>query len=182
MTAAHGTIAPEVIRRRIHKGKKFDFEVVSYAGASGKTLRREVVRHPGAVVILPILDDGRLCMIRNWRPALEREILELPAGTLEPGEAPGACARRELIEETGYRAATMARLGRFYTSPGLSDERMTAYLARGLRHVGRHLEDDERLTVQPIEADTAYSLIDDGALIDAKSMLALLLARRKGLV
>jgi ADP-ribose pyrophosphatase len=171
-----------VSRRLLHRGRKFDFEVVEFEGRGGKPLTREVVRHPGAVVILPILDGGRLCLIRNWRPALEKEIAELPAGTLEKGEDPEACARRELIEETGYEAGEMEKLGSFYTSPGLSDERMAAFVARRLQHVGQRLEEDERLTVTPMATADAFGMIERGELVDAKSMLTLLWARAKGLV
>jgi ADP-ribose pyrophosphatase len=174
-----------VSRRVLHKGRKFDFEVVEYMGNAGKRLKREIVRHPGAVVILPILEagpGGRICLIRNWRPALEKEIVELPAGTLEKGEAPEACARRELIEETGYEAGAMVKLGSFYTSPGLSDERMTAFVATGLRHVGQRLEEDEHLTVLPVATSQAFAMIESGELVDAKSMLTLLWARARGLV
>ena len=169
-------------RRLLHRGRKFDFELVDYPGPEGKRLQREVVRHPGSVVIVPVLDDGQVVLIRNWRPALEKELLELPAGTLERGEEAEACARRELIEETGYEARSMDRLGRFYTSPGLSDELMTAFVATGLRHVGQRLEEDEQLTVAPMPVSRVLGAIDSGELIDAKSMLSLLLALRKGLI
>jgi ADP-ribose pyrophosphatase len=172
---------PSVSRRVLHKGRKFDFEELEYAGPGGKPVRHHVVRHPGAVVVLPVLGDGRVCLIRNWRAALEKEIYELPAGTLEKGEPPEACAHRELIEETGYEASQVVRLGSFWTSPGLSDELMTAFVAGGLRHVGQRLEKDERMTVCPVESDEAFEMIGRG-LVDAKSMLTLLWARARGLV
>lgn len=169
-------------RRLIHHGVKFDLEMVEFVGEGGRVVVREVVRHPGAVVILPVLDDGKVVLIQNERAALGRAIFELPAGTLEPAEPPEKCAGRELLEETGYRAATIAHLGRFYTSPGMSDELMWAYLARGLHHVGQSLEEDERVTVHPVAAERAFEMIEHGELVDGKSMLTLLLARRKGLV
>ena len=169
-------------RTLIHRGRKFDFELLEFAGSDGTMLRREVVRHPGAVVILPVLDDGRIVLIRNHRPSLDRPLYELPAGTLEPPEEPLACAGRELIEETGYQAATIRPLGRFYTSPGLSDELMWAFVATGLSHVGQRLEPDERLTVHPFAAAAALGMIDSGDLVDGKSMLTLLWAARKGLI
>src|SRR5262245_55411209 len=95
----------EVSRRVLHKGRKFNFEIVSVRSASGKQIEREVVRHPGAVVIVPVLDNGDVVMIRNRRIAIGDWILEFPAGTLEPPELPEKCAARELIEETGYKAA-----------------------------------------------------------------------------
>jgi ADP-ribose pyrophosphatase len=155
-----------VTRTLIHRGRKFDFEQLEFVGSDGKLLRREVVRHPGAVVILPILDDGRIAIIRNHRPSLDRPLYELPAGTLEAGEEPLACAGRELIEETGYQAATIDPLGRFYTSPGLSDELMWAFVATRLTQVGQRLEADERLTVHPTPPATVFGMIESGELMD----------------
>ncbi len=174
--------AQKPTRTLLHKGRKFDFEILEFPGSDGSLLRREVVRHPGAVVILPILDDGQIVLIRNHRPSLDRPLFELPAGTLEPPEAPEACAARELIEETGYKAATIQPLGRFYTSPGLSDELMWAFVASGLTHVGQRLEPDERLTVHPFPAAAVLGMIDSGDLVDGKSMLTLLWAARRGLI
>jgi ADP-ribose pyrophosphatase len=173
-----------ITRRLLHKGRKFDFELVESPGRDGRAVTREVVRHPGAVVVLPLLDppDGRVVLIRNERVAVGKLLYELPAGTLEKDEPPAACARRELIEETGYEAATMTLLGRFYTSPGMSDELMWAYLAVGLTHVGQQLEDGEEVTVWPVEVDKAMEMTDSGELMDAKSMLTLLMAARRGVV
>lgn len=168
--------------RLIHRGAKFDLEVVELVGESGRKIEREVVRHPGAVVILPLREDDRVVLIKNDRPSLGRAIFELPAGTLEPPEAPVACAARELAEETGYKAATLSHLGRFYSSPGMSDELMWAYMATGLEHVGQSLEEDERLTVCPVSVAQAFEYVDSGELMDGKSILTLLLARRMGLL
>src|SRR5882757_5299419 len=97
-----------------------------------KTKTREIVRHPGACVIVPLLDDGRVCLIRNWRVAVNETLIELPAGTLEPPEPPEKTADRELIEETGYRAKKIEFLHAFFLSPGILDEKMHLYLASGL--------------------------------------------------
>ena len=97
---------------------------------SSRTVVRQVVKHPGAVVIMPQLEDGRLLVIAQYRFAVGETVLEFPAGTLEPGEAPLACARRELIEETGYRADHWHALGTIYSSPGFCDERQHLFLAR----------------------------------------------------
>jgi ADP-ribose pyrophosphatase len=167
-------------RRVIHKGRKFDFEMVNVRLPSGRTVEREVVRHPGAVLIVPVLDSGEIVLIRNYRIALGQTILECPAGTLEPPEPPETCAARELIEETGYRAATIQPLGWFYTTPGLTDEKMHAFLARGLSPAGQDLQDDECITVSSVPAAEAFRMIDRGEIRDAKSMLALLLAQRLG--
>src|SRR5262245_31545166 len=98
----------------------------------GKTKAREIIRHPGACVIVPLLDDWRVCLIRNWRIAVGQTLIELPAGTLEPPEPPELTAERELIEETGYRAKKIELLHAFFLSPGILDEKMHLYLATGL--------------------------------------------------
>jgi ADP-ribose pyrophosphatase len=173
-------------RSTIFKGSKFSFEAVTLTGPGGRTLERQVVRHPGAVVILPILEEPgrqtRIVLIRNVRVALERELLELPAGTLEAGESPAHCAMRELSEETGYEAATLDPIGRFHTTPGLTDELMYAYAARGLSHVGQHLEADESITVCPLGVQEVLTLIDRGDLVDGKSVLSIFWAIRRGLL
>src|SRR5688572_30713096 len=91
------------------QGSRFRVERVFQPTADGGVREREVVRHPGAVTILPLLDDGRICLIRNYRASVEKTLIELPAGTLDSGEEPGVCASRELIEETGYRAAKIEK-------------------------------------------------------------------------
>jgi ADP-ribose pyrophosphatase len=174
-----------VRRELLFKGAKFDFERLTVQDAAGQTLVRQSVRHPGAVVILPILRESAgesVVLIRNWRISIEQWLYELPAGTLEPGEEPAACAARELEEETGFAAATITALGRFYTSPGMSNELMWAYAATGLRPVGQRLEPDEWVTVHPVRTAGAFGMIDSGELTDGKSILALLLARQRGLL
>ncbi|MCA9134199.1 MAG: NUDIX hydrolase [Planctomycetales bacterium] len=153
---------------------RFRVERVTQRFADGSSFTREVVRHPGAVVIVPVLDDGRICLIRNYRVAVDRELLELPAGTLEPGEPPLETARRELIEETGFRAAEVVPLYEFYMSPGILDERMYAYLATGLtagppaRELGEQIE-NQLVTLAELDA-----LLRDGSVQDSKSLSALL--------
>jgi ADP-ribose pyrophosphatase len=154
--------------------KRFSVERVTQQFADGQSFTREVVRHRGAVVILPVLDDGRICLIRNYRVAVDRELLELPAGTLEIGEPPIETARRELIEETGYTAGEMAPLLEFYMSPGILDERMFAFVATGLvagspaREVGEQIEN---YLVSPSEMD---ELLASGQIQDSKSLSAIL--------
>ncbi|MBC7773467.1 MAG: NUDIX hydrolase [Pyrinomonadaceae bacterium] len=170
----------ETSRTLIHHGKKFDFEMVTVTLPGGRQLTREVVRHPGAVVIVPILENGDVVLIWNKRISIGQKLLECPAGTLEKGEEPALCAGRELIEETGYEAATILPLGWFHTTPGLTDEKMYAFVATGLKEVGQDLEEDENIEVEVVKAGEALGRIDRGEFSDAKSMLALLLAHRKG--
>jgi ADP-ribose pyrophosphatase len=172
----------QITRRLLHKGAKFDFEILEWQGRGGKIIRRENVRHPGAVAILPVLPGGRVVMISNFRAAAGRALLEFPAGTLEAGESPDACAHRELVEETGYRAATLASLGRFYTSPGLSDELMHGYVASDLAEVGQDLQEDEDLTVRIMTAVEAFAHVRAGQIVDGKSILLLHWADREGLI
>lgn len=153
-------------------------------GEGGKPITRQVVRHPGAVAVVPLLEGGeqRVVLIRNWRISVEKWLYEIPAGTLEKGERPEKCAARELEEETGYRAATLELLCRFYTSPGLSDELMWVYAATGLVEVGQRLEENELVTVHPVAADKALAMMDSGELVDSKSIAGLLVAQRRGLL
>lgn len=170
-------------RRLIHKGRKFDFESVRFVGRSGREATLEVVRHPGAVVIVPLLSEGRIALISNRRPALDgRRLWELPAGTLEKGEDPAAAAPRELEEETGYRAGRIVPIASFYTTPGMTDELMHAFLATDLREVGQRLEEDEDIETRAVGAQEALAMIDRSEIVDAKSMLALLLADRRSLL
>lgn len=169
-------------RLLVLKGRKFDFMQVTLQTPAGKTIRREVVKHPGAVVIVPVLDGGRLALIKNFRHTVGQELFECPAGTIEVGEPPEVCAPRELIEETGYRAGTMISLGSFFTTPGLTDELMHAFVATDLTHVGQKLEEDETIQVVPTPIGEALAMIDRGQLKDAKSMLAILIAHRRVLL
>lgn len=172
---------PTTIKRvTLHTGKKYDYEQIVVRMPSGNEVTRQYVKHPGAVVIVPVLPDGRIVLVRVYRHTLERLCLECCAGTLEAGEDPAACAGRELIEETGYRAARVEPLGAYYTSPGLSDELMRAFVATGLTHVGQHLEEDEFIDVVTMTREEALAAVMQGELTDAKSMVALLMADRVG--
>lgn len=180
--------AEEVGRSLIFRGAKFDFEQLTIQDRRGGKIQRQVVRHPGAAVILPILADpghsggAQIIFIRNYRFAPRIVLWELPAGTMEKGEDPAVTAARELEEETGYSAATLTPLGRFYTTPGMTDEMMHVYAGVGLVHVGQRLEADEHITVHPIEVGEAMAMLDRGELIDGKTVAALLLATRTGLI
>ncbi len=172
-------------RTTIHHGPKFDYEEVTLVGTDGERRTRQYVRHPGAVCICPILEEGgqrKIVFIRNERFTVEQTLLELPAGTLEPGEDVAACAGRELVEETGYEASEIVPLGTFFTTPGMTDEVMHAYAATGLRHVGQRLEPDERIEVEAVSVDVAVGRLDDGTLADAKSIVTLVRAMRRGLL
>ena len=113
---------------------------------NGRPCIREIIVHPGAAVIVPMLDASRLIMVRQYRRAVDRELLELPAGTLDAKERPIDCARRELEEETGWRAKRLKRIGQFYTAPGIISEQITVFLAQGLSPGSARLDPDESVT------------------------------------
>ncbi|MFO0883089.1 MAG: NUDIX hydrolase [Pirellulales bacterium] len=151
--------------------------------ANGQTRPREIVRHPGAVVIVPLLDSGEVCLIRNYRISVKQTLLELPAGTLEPNEPPIETAGRELIEETGFRAAKIFPLHQFFLSPGILDERMHAFLATGLTAGPTALEAGEEIINEVVPLEVAVGKIFSGEIQDAKTIAALLMVdhlRRHG--
>jgi len=152
------------------------FRVVRHTeqGPDGKLHVRETVQHVGAVAILPILDDGRICLIRNFRVAVGKSLVELPAGTLEPGEDPAVTASRELVEETGYRAAKVEKLREFFMSPGILNERMHLYLATGLEPGPTALEPGENIQTLLVSVDEALRMVSDGTIEDAKTLVGLL--------
>jgi ADP-ribose pyrophosphatase len=141
----------------------------------GRSVEIECVRHPGAVLIVPFLGPRRIILLRQYRPVIEDWLYELPAGTIEPGEKPIACARREVIEETGYRAGSMRRIGRIYPVPGYSTEVITMFAAGSLTPIGMACEDDEIIEPLVFTRQAVRDLVRRGRLIDAKTICALAL-------
>lgn len=160
-------------RTSAFQGVRFSVDTVLFPG-EGEVRRRDVVIHPGAVVILPLLDADTYILIRNYRFAVEETLWELPAGTLEPGEPPEQTAARELIEETGYRARVLTHLTSFYSSPGICNEILHVYLATDLEYVGQRLEEGEEITVEKLDRDRVWELMRSGVLRDAKSIASIL--------
>jgi ADP-ribose pyrophosphatase len=158
----------------LFQGKRFRVERVVETGPDGTVHAKEIVRHPGAVTILPIVDDGRICLVENYRASVGQRLWELPAGTLEPGEDPDAAALRELAEETGYRAGRIERLSVFYMSPGVLDERMVLYLATALVPGPMELDAGEDLQPRLITWAEAMRMVRDGHIQDAKTLVGLL--------
>ena len=152
---------------------RFSVERRVYARPGTSPITREVVVHPGAVVILPILNDGRIVMIRNFRYSVEEELWELPAGTCEPHEPAVDTARRELEEETGYRAGVLTPMIEFHPSPGILTELMRVFMATELTFVDRKLEAGERIEVEIVAADVARRMLIHGEFRDAKTIATL---------
>ena len=162
----------------VHVGRRIRVEVDTLHTPDGKSIRRDAVRHPGAVVILPVLDAERVVLLRNFRFVVNETLWEVPAGTLEPPEALEACARRELLEETGYTAQKWRSLGFIYASPGLLDEKLHLFVAEELTPGPARPEPDEQLEPVVVRLDDAIRMCLDGTVRDAKTITALLLWER----
>ncbi|MDR4948477.1 NUDIX hydrolase [Neobacillus cucumis] len=141
---------------------------------NGKQAMREIIKHPGAVAVIAITDDKRIVLVEQYRKALERTIVEIPAGKLEKGEAPEICARRELEEETGYECRTLEHITSFYTSPGFADEIVHVYLAKGLtkKEDAASLDEDEFVNLEEITLEQAKEYIKEQKIFDAKTIFA----------
>jgi ADP-ribose pyrophosphatase len=140
----------------------------------------DFVTHPGAAVVLPLLPDGRVLLIANYRVTVERELLELPAGTIDPPEPPEQCARRELAEETGYRAGRLEPLLSFYSSPGICTEFLHAFVATELTAGPTQREPGEEIRLVPMDLAEALHSISEHRIVDAKTIIALLYYDRFG--
>lgn len=168
-----------IATRRAFAGRLLNLRVDEVELDSGRRAIREVVEHPGAVAILA-WDGERLAMVRQWRQAAGAELLEIPAGTLDPGEEPLTAAERELAEECGLAAARWEQGPSFYAAPGFSTERLTLFLATELRAVEATAPDDEALESSWLSLPDALTAIDAGGIADAKSLVGILwLARRQ---
>jgi len=158
------------------KTKKFSVVEIFVPARSGEEpLQRQIVEHPGAVTIIPLLADNRVCLIKNQRPAVGKTLIELPAGTIDPDEPPAETAIRELQEETGYTAESWQELPTFYTSPGILSERMYLFVAEGLTAGETAREPGEEIENLIVPWAEAVEMAEQGTIEDAKTLVGLLM-------
>ena len=167
---------PETLKtEEIYRGRIFEVSLATVR-EEGKTYTREIISHPGSAVIVPVFADETVALVRQYRHPARKYLLEIPAGSLAPGEDPKAGAKRELEEEIGVRAARVEKLTEFYVSPGFLSEKMHVYLATDFTESRQNLEDDELLRVERIPLRACAELIKNGEIEDAKTMIGLTFA------
>ena len=167
---------------RRYSGRVFNLVVDEVEYASGNRGVREIAEHQGGAVVIPLLDDGSVLLVNQFRYPLKKNIYELPAGKLDPGEDPKACAARELEEETGYTAGTLRKLTAIYTTPGFCTEQLHLFVATDLKKLptGQRLEEGEAdLTVKAFSLKEVIEMIEDQIIVDGKTICGILLAERQ---
>ena len=164
--------------RRIYDGRVIKLDVLDIELSNGQKSMREIVRHPGAVAIVALDDQRNVLMVRQWRMAAERVMLEIPAGTLNSGEEPLACADRELQEETGQKAGKLEPLGAFFVAPGYTTEKIHLFLATGLTESRLPMDDDEFIELEHIPLEEAVRRVTSGEIEDGKTITGILRAAR----
>ena len=162
----------------VYRGRIIDLDLERVRLPNGSTFEPEIVRHRGAAAAVPVDEEGRVLLVRQYRHATGGFLLEVPAGKLDGGEPPETCAAREVEEETGFRPGRLVPLGWIWTTPGFSDERIWLYLAHDLAKGRQELEEDEALTVERLPLEKAVAMAAQGEIVDAKSVCALLRAAR----
>lgn len=156
----------------IYNGKIIDLHLEKVELPDGRTSEREVVKHPGAVAVLAVTPENKIVFVRQYRKPLNREIIEIPAGKLEPGESSETCAMRELEEETGYRTNNLKFLQSFYTSPGFADEIIHIYYTDQLEAGTEQLDQDEFVELMEVTLDEAIEMVHNQQIYDAKTAFA----------
>lgn len=148
----------------------------------GEKSVREWIDHPGAAAVIPLVEDGQVLLVRQFRYPIGRETLEIPAGKLDPGESPRECAKRELQEETGFSGEDFIRIGAFVTTPAFTNEVIHLFLARNLTDGTAATDFDEFINTVKLPLDEVLKRIEDGTIMDAKTIIAFLLALKLGLL
>jgi ADP-ribose pyrophosphatase len=159
--------------KNIYKGKVVTLNLETVELPNGVTAELEVVRHPGAVAIVPMKDDQTVILVRQFRHAAGGFLYEIPAGTLHPGEGPTSCAARELEEEVGYRASSLQLLTSIFTAPGFADEVIHIFKGTGLTPGQQNLDHDEVLDIVELSLEKAIAQIRDGTIRDGKTIVGL---------
>lgn len=181
--SGNGSVFRIAARRQVWAGRRIAVDAVEIAGPDGEHHDREVVRHPGAVGVVPLHDDGTVTLVRQYRAALDTDLWEIPAGLRDvEGEPTDETARRELVEEAGLSAGAVEHLVTFHNSPGFSDEAVAIFVATDLAAVpdDRQGAEEAHMVVDRVSLADALSMLDDGRITDAKTVIALLaLARRR---
>jgi len=154
----------------VYKGKRLSLRVDKITDDTGRTYKREIILHPGAVVMVPVDKEGNILLVRQWRRAANRILMELPAGTLEEGEEPAYTAGRELQEEIGYKAGKLTPLGGFFSAPGFCTEYLHLFLAEDLEESRLPADIGEEIEVVTVTLEEAIALIERGEIQDAKSV------------
>jgi ADP-ribose pyrophosphatase len=159
---------------QIYQGKIIDLQVDEVSLPNGKTSKREIIKHPGAVAVIALTKEGKIVMVEQYRKALEKSIVEIPAGKLEKGEEPKKTAERELEEETGYGCKNMKHLISFYTSPGFADELVHLYIAEDIYKMenASGADEDEFVELLEISLEEAVQMIEEQRIYDAKTAYA----------
>lgn len=163
--------------QEIFKGEVITLKVDTIELSSGRRTEREIISHRGAVGLIPVDENGKITLVKQYRHAVDKYLLEIPAGKLDKGEKPLDCARRELMEEVGEEAETIDELARFYTTPGYSNEFFYLYIALGLKK-GEAYQPEEEITGQiEVTFDEAIEMIKSGEIVDGKTIAAVGMAR-----
>ncbi len=169
----------QIESQSIFRGAVFEVVRDRLREENGFEIVREIVRHSGGAGCLPLFDDGRIALVKQYRHPARRELLEIPAGKIESGETPMACAMRELEQEIGFRAGRIEALAEFYSTPGFCEERLYVYLATDLQPVEQNLDHDEFVEVVYLPFTEAVMMAERGEFEDSKTIIALLLAARR---
>jgi ADP-ribose pyrophosphatase len=160
---------------KIWAGKAIDFACDTVILPDGNKATREYTIHPGAVAVIPVLSKTKIILVKQYRYPVKQVTFEIPAGKLQKGENPLFCVKRELAEETGYKAGLVKKLVTFWPAPAFSTELLHIYLAKNLTHVGHNLDDDEFLDRLIVSPETAVRWVKEGKIRDSKSMIGLLM-------
>ena len=162
---------------KIYQGRVFGVRCDRVSLPNGRSVELDIVEHPGAVTLVPVDDQGNLWFVRQYRHGGRVNLLELPAGSLEPGEPPEACALREVREEIGMAADHIEKIGEFYMAPGYSTEFLHVYLATGLHPDPLKADEDEFISVETIAIQQVFAMVEAGQIHDSKTLASLYLAR-----